>query len=82
MHSRRRRGEFPRRPSSFYLPGIETSAARSERLTVMTKGVVVIYFSRLGGRLDTHQKVVLEADAKVIAHVLGYDVGARQPLRQ
>ena len=44
----------------------------------MTKGVVVIYFSRLGGRLDTHQKVVLEADAKVIAHILGYDVGARQ----
>jgi hypothetical protein len=82
MRSRRRRGEFPRRPSSFYLPGIETSAARSERSTVMTKGVVVIYISRLGGRLDTHQKVVLEADAKVIAHVLGYDVGARQPLRQ
>ena len=49
--------------------------------TVMTKGVVVIYFSRLGGRLGTHQKV-LEADAKVIAHVRGYDVGARQPLRQ
>ena len=45
----------------------------------MTKGVVVIYFSRLGGRLGTHQKV-LEADAKVIAHVRGYDVGARQPL--
>jgi hypothetical protein len=81
MRSRRRRGEFPRRPSSFYLPGIETSAARSERSTVMTKGVVVIYFSRLGGRLGTHQKV-LEADAKVIAHVRGYDVGARQPLRQ
>src|SRR3954468_21917736 len=41
----------------------------------MTKGVVVIYFSRLGGRLDTHQKVVLEADARVIARVLGYDFG-------
>ena len=35
--------------------------------------MVVIYFSRLGGRLDPHQKVMLEADAKVIAHVLGYD---------
>jgi hypothetical protein len=43
----------------------------------MTKGVVVIYFSHLGGRLNAHQKVVLEADAKVIAQVLGYDFGAR-----
>jgi uncharacterized protein DUF3182 len=44
---------------------------------VMTKGTVVIYVSRLGGRLDTHQKVILDADAKVIAHVLDYDFGGR-----
>jgi hypothetical protein len=37
--------------------------------------MVVIHFSRLGGRLDPHQKVMLDADAKVIAHVLGYDFG-------
>jgi uncharacterized protein DUF3182 len=43
----------------------------------MTKGTVVIYVSRLGGRLDTHQKVILDADAKVIAHVLDYDFGGR-----
>ena len=29
--------------------------------------MVVIHFSRLGGRLDPHQKVMLDADAKVIA---------------
>jgi hypothetical protein len=41
----------------------------------MTRGVVVVYFSQLGGRLCTHQKVVLEADAKAIAKLKGYDFG-------
>jgi hypothetical protein len=53
------------------------SAAGNERSTVMTRGMVVIHFSRLGGRLGPHQKVMLDADAKVIAHVLGYDFGGR-----
>jgi hypothetical protein len=43
----------------------------------MTRGTVVIHFSRLGGRLDPHQTVMLDADAKVIAHVLGYEYGGR-----
>jgi Protein of unknown function (DUF3182) len=43
----------------------------------MTRGTVVIHFSQLGGRLDPHQKVMLDADAKVIAHVLGYEFGGR-----
>jgi hypothetical protein len=50
-------------------------AARNERSTIMTRGMVVIHFSRLGGRLDPHQKIMLDADAKAIAHVLGYDFG-------
>jgi hypothetical protein len=52
-------------------------AAGNERSTVMTRGMVVIHFSRLGGRLDPHQKIMLDADAKVIAHVLGYEYGGR-----
>jgi hypothetical protein len=53
------------------------SAAGNERSTVMTRGMVVIHFSRLGGRLDPRQTVMLDADAKVIAHVLGYEYGGR-----
>ena len=53
------------------------SAAGNERSAVMTRGTVVIHFSRLGGRLDPHQTVMLDADAKVIAHVLGYEYGGR-----
>src|SRR5262245_48876149 len=30
-------------------------------------GIVLVYFSRLGGRLWPHQKILLDADAKVIA---------------
>jgi hypothetical protein len=39
----------------------------------MTRGVVVTYLSQLGGRLDTHQKTMLNADAKLIADILRYD---------
>src|SRR4051812_24818472 len=45
----------------------------------MTKGVVVVYFSQLGGRLNSHQKVMLEADAKVIAQLMRYDFGGEHP---
>src|SRR4051812_39416896 len=72
--SRRRRSEFYGAQAHVACRQ-QTSAARCEWSMVMTKGVVVIYFSRLGGRLDTHQKLVLEADARVIARVLGYDFG-------
>jgi hypothetical protein len=41
----------------------------------MARGLVLVYFSQLGGRLCTHQKVVLEADAKAIAKFTGYDFG-------
>src|SRR4051794_19848528 len=41
----------------------------------MAKGVVVVYYSRLGGRLTAHQKILLDADAKVIAQLKRYDFG-------
>jgi len=41
----------------------------------MTQGVVVVYFSRLGGWLRPHQKLMLEADAKAIARVKQYEFG-------
>ena len=41
----------------------------------MAKGVVVVYFSSLGGRLSDHQKIVLEADARTIAKLKQYDFG-------
>jgi hypothetical protein len=43
----------------------------------MTRGVVVVYFSRLGGWLRPHQEVMLEADAKAIARVKQYEFGGR-----
>ena len=39
----------------------------------MARGVVVVYFSRLGGRLRGDQKVMLDADAQLIAKLKGYD---------
>src|SRR5882757_3776745 len=41
----------------------------------MTNGVVVVYFSSLGGRLSNHQKIMLEADAKAIAKIKQYEFG-------
>jgi uncharacterized protein DUF3182 len=49
--------------------------ARHERSVIMTTGVVVVYFSRLGGRLRDDQKVVLEANAQTLAKLKGYDFG-------
>jgi hypothetical protein len=43
----------------------------------MTQGVVVVYFSRLGGWLRPHQKLMLEVDAKAIARVKQYAFGGR-----
>ena len=39
----------------------------------MPDGVVVVYFSKLGGRLRAHQKIMLDADAKTIARLKRYD---------
>src|SRR5882757_427161 len=41
----------------------------------MTKGVVVVYVSSLGGRLSNHQKIMLETDAKAIAKIKQYEFG-------
>jgi hypothetical protein len=41
----------------------------------MAKGAVVVYYARLGGRLTAHQKILLEADAKVIAQLKHCDFG-------
>jgi uncharacterized protein DUF3182 len=38
-------------------------------------GLVLIYFSQLGGRLKTHQKVMLASDAEAIAGLKGYEFG-------
>ena len=39
----------------------------------MIRGVVVVYCAHLGGRLGRHQTAVLEADARAIAALKGYD---------
>jgi hypothetical protein len=39
----------------------------------MARGTVVVYFSRLGGRLRCDQKIMLDADAQLIAKLKGCD---------
>src|SRR5262249_15723624 len=46
-------------------------------LSVVTKGVVVVYFSRFGKPLQWHYRFVLESGAKAIAAVMGYEFGGR-----
>src|SRR5690242_16918689 len=41
----------------------------------MTKGSVVVYFGKLGGRLQEHQRTMLFRDAETIASLLSYDFG-------
>src|SRR5262249_45945275 len=41
----------------------------------MSRGVVLVYFSRLGGRLRRDQKVMLDVDARAIAKLKGNDFG-------
>ena len=43
----------------------------------MARGVVVVCFSRFGKPLQMHHKVVLNAGAKAIAKINGYDFGGR-----
>ena len=45
----------------------------------MAKGVVVVYYSRLGGRLSRHQEILLEADARVLAQLMQYEFGGTHP---
>jgi hypothetical protein len=57
-------------------PDFERSAAPSQqrpRGGIVPNGVVVVYFSKLGGRLRAHQKIMLDADAKAIARLKRYD---------
>jgi hypothetical protein len=49
--------------------------ARNEWSMIVARGVVVIYFARLGGRLRNDQKIMLDADAQAIAKLKGYDFG-------
>src|SRR5262249_57619011 len=41
----------------------------------MSRGVVLVYFGGLGGRLGRDQKVMLDVDARAIAKLKGYDFG-------
>jgi hypothetical protein len=43
----------------------------------LADGAVVVYFSELGGRLRTHQEVMLAADAKALARIKGFDFAGR-----
>jgi hypothetical protein len=43
----------------------------------MTRGVVLVYFGRLGRWLRPHQELMLELDAKAIAGVKQYEFGGR-----
>jgi hypothetical protein len=38
-------------------------------------GLVLVYFSQLGGRLKTHQEIMLATDAEAIAGLKGYEFG-------
>ena len=37
----------------------------------------LVYFARLGGRLTRRQEIMLDADAKIIAELMGYEFGGR-----
>jgi Protein of unknown function (DUF3182) len=50
-------------------------APRIANGTITMAGVVVIYFSRLGTPVLTHEKVTLEAIAKAIAQLKHYEFG-------
>jgi hypothetical protein len=59
-------------------PNFEHSTAPAHdrrRGGIVPNGVVVVYFSKLGGRLRTHQKIMLGADARTIATLKRYDFG-------
>jgi len=43
----------------------------------MARGIVIVYFSRLGGWLRPHQEHMLEVDAKAIALIKQYEFGGR-----
>src|SRR5438445_7276689 len=40
--------------------------ARNEWSMIVARGVVVVYFARLGGRLRNDQKIMLDADAQAM----------------
>ena len=52
-----------------------------ERLITVGRGVVVVYFPRLGKPLQWHHRVVLDAAAQTIGHIKGYDFGGHYEAR-
>src|SRR5262245_64766737 len=59
------------------MPAVATLEARVTNSRSMANSVVVVYFSRLGGRLRGHQKLMLDADARLIAKLMGCEFGGR-----
>jgi hypothetical protein len=57
------------------LIAIGGTSAAVERYVIMTTGVVVVYFSRLGGRLREDQKRMLAVNAQMLAKLKDYDFG-------
>ena len=57
------------------MPAVATLEARVTNSRSMANSVVVVYFSRLGGRLRGHQKLMLDADARLIAKLMGCEFG-------
>jgi hypothetical protein len=53
-----------------------------EGLTAVERGIVVVYFPRFGKPLQWHHKVVLDAAAKTIGQINGYEVGGRYEARR
>jgi hypothetical protein len=52
-----------------------------EGLTAVERGIVVVYFPRFGKPLQWHHKVVLDAAAKTIGQIKGYEFGGRYEAR-
>jgi len=52
-----------------------------EGLTAVKRGIVVVYFSRFGKPLQWHHKVVLDAAAKTIGQIKGYEFGGHYEAR-
>ena len=51
--------------------GLAEGGASSGKPSTITDGVVVVYFSRLGGSMYTHERITLSAVAEAIAQIKG-----------
>src|SRR5205814_1526358 len=61
--------------SQAQLIGAGRNRAPNRWPVIMNRGMVVVYFSRLGGRLRHDQKLVLDANAQALAKLKAYDFG-------